>query len=105
VTLRRTTPDENARLGEILATKINASVGPVAVFLPLRGISVVSVEGGPFHWPEADAALFGAIRAHLRQDIELHELDCTINDPAFAAAMATRLLAMLAESPRGATTG
>jgi uncharacterized protein (UPF0261 family) len=66
------------------------------MFLPLRGLSVVSAEGGPFHWPEADAALFQSIRAHLRSGIELHELDCTINDPVFASAMATRLLEMLA---------
>jgi uncharacterized protein (UPF0261 family) len=96
VTLMRTTPEENARLGEILATKLNMSIGPVAVFLPLRGLSVISAEGGPFHWPEADAALFQSIRAHLRPGIELHELDCTINDPVFAAATATRLLEMVA---------
>ncbi|MCC7045011.1 MAG: Tm-1-like ATP-binding domain-containing protein [Acidobacteria bacterium] len=96
VTLMRTTPGENARLGEILATKLNMSIGPVAVFLPLRGLSVISAEGGPFHWPEADAALFQSIRSHLRSGIELHELDCTINDPVFASAMATRLLEMLA---------
>jgi uncharacterized protein (UPF0261 family) len=96
VTLMRTTPEENARLGEILATKLNMSIGPVAVFLPLRGLSVISAEGGPFHWPEADAALFQSIRAHLRAGIELHELDCTINDPVFASAMATRLLEMVA---------
>ena len=63
---------------------------------PLRGISVVSAEGGPFHWPEADAALFGALRSHLRSGIEVHELDTTINDPAFAHAMAQGLLDLVA---------
>jgi uncharacterized protein (UPF0261 family) len=96
VTLMRTTPVENARLGEILATKLNMSTGPVSVFLPLRGVSVISAAGGPFHWPEADAALFHAIRTHLRSGIDVHELDCTINDPVFAAAMATRLLELVA---------
>jgi uncharacterized protein (UPF0261 family) len=95
VTLMRTTPEENRRLGEILAAKVNASIGPVAVYLPLRGISVVAAEGGPFHWPDADAALFDAIRTHLRKDIPLHELDVTINDPAFAEAVVGGLLAML----------
>lgn len=97
VTLMRTTPDENARLGEILATKLNLSTGPAAVFLPLRGVSVISAAGGPFHWPEADAALFQAVRTHLRPGIELRELDCTINDPVFATAMTARLLEMVRE--------
>jgi uncharacterized protein (UPF0261 family) len=42
VTLMRTTPDECARLGEILAEKLNASTGPVTVLIPLRGISVIA---------------------------------------------------------------
>ena len=51
----------------------------------------------PFWSPEADAALFDAIRAHLdRARVELVELDLHVNDPAFADAMADRLLAMLA---------
>lgn len=95
VTLMRTTPDENAQLGRVLADRINMSVGPAAVFLPLRGVSVISASGGPFHWPEADEALFAAIRAGLRSGIELHELDCTINDPIFAQAMTTKLLSFL----------
>lgn len=95
VTLMRTTPEENARLGRILAEKVNGSTGPVAVFLPLRGVSVISAAGGPFHWPEADEALFDAIRGGLRSAVELYELDCTINDPMFSDAAAHRLVQML----------
>jgi uncharacterized protein (UPF0261 family) len=93
-TLVRTDPDENAELGRIIAGKLNRSVGPVGVYLPLGGISVISSPGGPYHWPEADAALFDSLRAHLRKDIPLHELDMNINDPSFARAMAEGLLAM-----------
>ena len=92
--LVRTDPEENAKLGEIIAGKLNQSVGPVAVYLPLRGISVISSPGGPYHWPEADAALFDALHKHLRKDIPLNELDLNINDPEFARAMAEGLLAM-----------
>jgi uncharacterized protein (UPF0261 family) len=99
VTLMRTTPEENARLGQIIAEKANAARGPVQVFLPLRGVSLldsVTEEGPqPFWWPEADRALFGALKQHLRGDIPLHELDCTVNDDAFAAATANALLEML----------
>jgi uncharacterized protein (UPF0261 family) len=92
VTLMRTDVDEGRRLGEILAEKLNASVGPVTVLLPLKGLSVIGAPGGPFHWPEADAALFDALRARLRPDIALIEMDCAINDPAFAERCARELL-------------
>jgi len=95
VTLMRTTPEENARLGRILAGKLNASRGPVAVVLPLRGGSVIGAPGGPFHDPEADAALYAALKGGLRPDIPVRELDCAINDPAFAEACAEALLARM----------
>lgn len=95
VTLMRTTPEENERLGRILAEKCNLSTGPVAVLLPLGGISVISAPGQPFHWPEADAALFAAWKAGLRKDIPVIEYPGAINDPAFAGLCARTLLELL----------
>ncbi|MCX7826983.1 MAG: Tm-1-like ATP-binding domain-containing protein, partial [Verrucomicrobiae bacterium] len=95
VTLMRTTPEECAKLGEIIAEKLNAAEGPTAMFLPLRGVSAIDREGQPFHLPAADAALFDALRRSLKPPVELIELDLHINDPAFAAAMAEKLLAMM----------
>jgi uncharacterized protein (UPF0261 family) len=95
-TLVRTTPAENVELGRIIAGKLNASTGPVEVYFPLRGISVISAAGKPYHWPEADAALLDSLRKHLNKGIPLHELDCHINDGPFAQAMAQGLLAMCA---------
>jgi uncharacterized protein (UPF0261 family) len=100
VTLMRTTPEENTRLGRLLAEKLNLSVGPVTVLLPLRGGSVIGAPGGPFHDPEADAALYAALKAGLRTDIPVRELDCAINDPAFAEACADALLAHLRADAR-----
>jgi len=97
VTLMRTTPDENAELGRIIAERLNASCGPVSVYLPLLGLSVISAPGGPFHWPEADEALFQALRAHLRPEIPVHALDANINDPVFAAAMVQGLVTMVTD--------
>jgi uncharacterized protein (UPF0261 family) len=95
VTLLRTNPDENAELGRIIAEKVNVSVGPAAVLLPLKGVSQLDSDGGAFWWPEADQALFGAIKRHLRPGIPLHELDHNINDPEFADAAASALLEMI----------
>ena len=91
----RTTPAECAELGRILAEKVNLSTGPVTVLLPLRAISIISAEGQPFHDPAADAALFTAIKNSLRKDIPLIELDCAINDTAFAEACVSALLGNL----------
>jgi uncharacterized protein (UPF0261 family) len=91
VTLMRTTPAECAELGRILAGKVSAATGQVSVFVPLRGVSAIATEGGPFHDPEADDALFGALREHLDPSVDLRELDTDVNDSAFAEAMADRL--------------
>jgi uncharacterized protein (UPF0261 family) len=95
VTLMRTTPEENAELGRILAAKASASVGPVAVLLPLGGVSQLDSPGGAFWWPEADTSLFEAIRQHLRPGIPLLESPHNINDPEFADLAARTLLDLL----------
>jgi len=94
-TLMRTTPEECAVLGEQIAGRANAARGPAAVLLPLRGVSQVDAEGQPFWWPEADRALFDAIRSRLRPEIPLIDMDAHINDPAFARKAAELLLVML----------
>ena len=83
----RTNADESRRLGELLAGKVNAATGPSAVVLPLDGLSKYELPGGPFRDLAADEALFRAIRATLRSDIVLREVDANINDAAFAAAV------------------
>jgi uncharacterized protein (UPF0261 family) len=94
VTLMRTTPDECAELGRTLARKLNGARGPVALFVPLRGVSALSVDGAAFHDPEADAALVEALRDELDPRIERHEVDTDVNDPAFARALADRFDAL-----------
>jgi len=91
VTLMRTTPEESAELGRQIAQKLSAARGPVAFFIPLRGVSAISGEGGPFYDAAADEALFSALREHMSAHVEMHEVDAHINDPEFARAMAARL--------------
>lgn len=96
VTLMRTTPEECAELGRRLATRLNAATGPVSLLLPLRGVSAIAVEGGVFHDPAADAALFGAVRDTVDPAVvELVEVDAAINDETFAYAAADKLNAYL----------
>ncbi len=95
VTLMRTTPRECAELGSMLAKKVNAATGPVAVALPLGGVSMLSVESEPFHDPSADAALFDAIRDGLDPGVECIEYDGPINDDGFAELLVEALTARL----------
>lgn len=100
VTLMRTTPEENAEIGRILAEKANKSSGPVTFLLPLQGVSELDSPGGLFWWPEANQALFAAIKRYLRPGIPVIELDCNINDPAFADRATDLLLHMIKQDGR-----
>jgi uncharacterized protein (UPF0261 family) len=95
VTLMRTTPEENDRLGKEIAEKASAARGPTAVLVPLRGVSAIDKEGQPFWWPEADAALFQSLRHWMAPQVELIELDLHINDRAFAESAIDTFLRLL----------
>jgi uncharacterized protein (UPF0261 family) len=95
VTLMRTTPEENTRMGEIFAEKLSKATAPVVVYVPMKGFSEVDAPEQPFWWPEADQAFVDSLRKHLRKDIEVNILDLNVNDPEFSGAVANRLLAML----------
>jgi uncharacterized protein (UPF0261 family) len=91
VTLMRTTPDECRELGRRIGRKLSAAKGPTVLFVPLRGVSMIAVEGQPFHDPQADAALRTGLAETLAASVEVHEVDVDVNDPAFANALADRL--------------
>lgn len=98
VTLMRTTPEECAELGRIIASKVNGYTAPVTVLIPRKGISVISAEGGAFYSAEADEALFSSLKSGLNPSVPVAELEVGINDPAFAAACARALLENIAQA-------
>jgi uncharacterized protein (UPF0261 family) len=91
VTLMRTTPEECGELGRTIGRKLSAATGPTSVFVPLGGVSMIAVEGQPFHDAAADEALVAGLHETLDSSVELQERDEDVNDPAFARAMADRL--------------
>ncbi|MDD7971636.1 Tm-1-like ATP-binding domain-containing protein [Roseinatronobacter alkalisoli] len=97
ITLMRTTPPENVQIARFLTERLNRCNGPVALFLPLGGVSAVDAPGMPFHDPVANDALFATIRDTFTPgpNRRLIELPLHINDPAFATAMAAEFLRML----------
>lgn len=81
----RATKEEQIELGQIIARKLNKTTGPAAMLFPKRGLdSYEQPPDGPWINPKADQAMFDTIRAELKKDIEILEVDANINDPAFA---------------------
>lgn len=95
VTLMRTTPAENDKLGKEIAEKASAAQGPTAILLPLKGVSAIDREGQPFWWPEADQALFQSIRNWVGPQVKVIELNLHINDAEFAHVAADTLLKLI----------
>ncbi|MGH7326705.1 MAG: ABC transporter permease, partial [Polyangiaceae bacterium] len=90
VTLMRTTPEENTRIGRWIGERLNRMEGAVRFFLPERGVSALDAPGHPFADPRADEELFKALEATVRQtgSRRLIRLPMHINDPAFSAEVA-----------------
>jgi uncharacterized protein (UPF0261 family)/ABC-type branched-subunit amino acid transport system ATPase component len=93
VTLMRTTPEENERMGRWIGEKLNRMDGPVRFFLPEGGVSALDAPGQPFRDPEADAALFTALERTVRQtsNRQLVRIKRNINEPEFASAIVNAL--------------
>ena len=93
VTLMRTTAEENARMGDWIAGRLNEMTGPVRFLIPEGGVSALDAPGQPFHDPEADRALFDALARRFREtgSRRLIRSPHHINDPAFATAAVAAL--------------
>ncbi len=90
--LMRTTPEENKQFGKIIGEKLSACTAPSALYLPLNGVSEIDKQDGPFWDPQADQALFDAIKANLHSSlVQVEEFPLHINDREFGEAAARKL--------------
>ena len=80
-TLVLATHEEKALLGRIFAERVSESTAEVRIVMPMRGLSIPAVPGGVFWDPEGDALFLASLRANLRDDIPVREVDMHINDP------------------------
>ncbi len=89
VTLMRTTADENRLFARWIADKLNRSDYPLAILIPLRGLSMLDAEGQPFYDPQADAALFEELESRIEQSEQrrIVRLPYHINDSEFSQAL------------------
>ncbi len=95
VTLMRTNASENKKLGELMATKLNAAKGPVTVVLPLGGLSKIGAKGEFFYDPDTDKVLFDTLKANLNKNIKIIEIQANINTVNFADKVVDALLNLL----------
>ena len=92
VTLMRTTAEETAELGRIMARKLNEAQGPTTVIIPIQGVSAIDKTGQPFDSPEARTAWIENLKAHIGNNVTVIEMDAHINDDEFATKLAETLL-------------
>jgi uncharacterized protein (UPF0261 family) len=95
MTTMRTTPEENVRIAEFMADKLNRAQGPVCVVLPLGGVSTIDRPGRIFYLPEANEALFSTLKSRLSSKIEIVEDGHHIDDPEFAVKAAGIMIGMM----------
>ena len=96
ITLMRTTPEENTKMGHWIGERLNQMTGPVRFFLPEGGVSLLDAPGMAFHDPEADRALFSALESTVNQtsNRQLIRSPHNINDPEFAQLVLTTFRAL-----------
>ncbi len=83
----RMTPKELGEVAEIFAGKLNKSMGPVRVLVPLGGWSSVDSLGSPTYDPVEDGIFVRRLRETLKKEIEITEVDANMEDPEFAWAV------------------
>jgi uncharacterized protein (UPF0261 family) len=79
--------EEKAKIGRLMAQKLNRATGAAAVVLPLRGVSRHDAPGGIFYDAEGREALAESLKQHIVPKVEVVEVDANINDPTFSDAV------------------
>ncbi len=95
ITLVRLNQEEMVHIAEVIANKLNKARGPVAVAMPLQGLSMHNVQGQRFFDPQVDKAFREALKQKLRSDISVDEVDAHINAPVFAEHVVAKLLELM----------
>jgi uncharacterized protein (UPF0261 family) len=80
----RTSAPEMKRLAGVVADKLRAAAGPVALLLPAKGFSVFDSPGKPFFDLAIDRVFIEAVKKMAPKGIRVKEVPAHVNDPLFA---------------------
>ncbi len=80
----RVTKEEAEKTGEVMAQKLNKSIGPVVVLIPMKGFSENGREGNVLHEPETDEVFVKSLEQHLDSGIKIIKIPANINDKEFS---------------------
>jgi uncharacterized protein (UPF0261 family) len=83
----RLSNQELLQVADLFIDKLNQAKGPVKVIIPLQGWSGVDCRGNPTYNPDEDRDFVLRLKAGLRQDITVIEVDANMEDPEFATAV------------------
>ncbi len=86
-TLMRTSVEESAVVGKIMAQKLNRGRGRITVLIPIGGFSALDAPGGPFEDRAANEAFVLSLRQFLNPAIVVREFPDHINSERFAQAV------------------
>jgi uncharacterized protein (UPF0261 family) len=92
LTAVRTEAPELRALAEHMADIIRDARGPVTFMVPLKGFSAHDSEHGYLHDPSLPPVFSAYLKQLLPSGVPLVEMDCHINDEAFADAIIDRVL-------------
>ena len=95
VTLMRTNAEECREIGKRMAAQLNKATAPVVLMIPLKGVSMIDDETGPFRDDEANRELFASLKQHCNMRVRIKELDMHVNDTGFAHALADEMLILV----------
>lgn len=87
ITLVRLTAEQMVQVAEVMAERLNEAIAPVIVAIPKGGFSFYNRDGLHFRDPEADQAFVRTLKAKLKPEIEIRELDGHVNDSIFIEAI------------------
>jgi len=100
----RTTPEEVAEIGHLVARKLNLAKGPVTVVVPTGGWSSLSEDDTDLYDPGADAEFLPALRADLNANIVVREEEQPLNSKSFGRLLARTLDEMIQDQASQAST-
>ena len=87
--------DEQDKVAKNIGEKLAHSTKDIKFFMPLKGVSSYSAEGGELVDTALDAAYWESLQKHLPSHIDREAIDLTAEDPAFVEKAVNTLISLI----------